>query len=246
MARIAFSSTGEEILGKLAGSIFQDSYGGYQVRGFYRPKNPQTQLQQLRRGDFRYLAAGWRNLSSPEQLTWINQAGTVPEALRLYIGSNINLNLIGLSIVSSYTAATTPATLPLVIVDCSDTVFTVQSSTLVTTVPAGQKLLLFATFDNSVSALFNNPSAYQPIIYFDEGTNFSSAVNIFSAWSAHYGLLRLNRHVCIKNVLIDKTNGSRGADVISCAISTPVVTDYLINSDGTFIIDSDGTFIVVI
>lgn len=243
MARVSFTSETEEILGRYAGSVFQDSYCGFQVRGLTTPRNPQTQLQQLRRGDFRYLSSAWRNLTSIQQSTWIAEAGTIPEALRLFIGSNINLNLIGQSIVYTFSAATTPGTLTLAINEVSDSTFIVQASGSPAIVPAGQTLLLYSTSDNSASALFNNPAAYQPITFYSAGSDFSSPVSIFAAWTAHYGLLRLDRHICIKTVLIDTTNGSRGGEVITCSMSAPPTTTYLINSDGTFIIDSDGTFI---
>lgn len=246
MARISFTSTAAEIVGRLAGSVFQDSNCGYQVRGLVTPRNPQTQLQQLRRGDFRYLSSGWRFLTSIEQGTWITEAGTIPEALRLFIGNNINLNLIGEDIVYTFVPGTTPGTFPLMITEVSDSTFFIQASTGTTIVPAGQQLLLYSTFDNSVSALFNNPAAYQPIAVFPAGIDFAGPIDVYTDWTAHYGVLRLNRHICIKTVLIDNSNGNRGGEEINCAMSAPPVTNYLINSDGTFIIDSDGTFIASI
>lgn len=246
MARISFTSETEEIVGRLAGSVFQDSYCGYQVRGISTPRNPQTQLQQLRRGDFRFLSSSWRNLTTTEQNTWIAEAGTVPEALRLFIGNNSNLLLIGQSIINSYSSSTSPGQMQTIITNVSDTVFTVAVTTGTNVVPAGTTLLLFATFDNSASALFNNPAAYQPIIYFPAGTSFAADVDIFSAWSSHYGVLRLNRNICIKSVLVNTTNGTRGAEFINCSISTPVIANDVIDSDGTFVIDSDGTFITAI
>lgn len=246
MARIAFSSEAEEINGKLAGSIFQDSYGGYQVRGIANPRNPQTIAQQLRRGDFRYLSAGWRLLTSTEQGTWIAKAGTVPEALRLYIGCNINLTLIGLSAISSYTADTLPGTFPVEITELTDSTFLFQAAGTPTTVPADQRLLLYATTDKLSSLIFNNPSNYQPITYYEAGTDLSVPVDIFTAWQNHYGIMRNTRRICIKAVLISKLNGDRGGDEINCAVSPFISTSDLIDSDGTYIIDSDGTFITAI
>ena len=42
MARIAFTSMVEEIIGKLAGSVFQDSYMGIQIRTRASPRNPSS------------------------------------------------------------------------------------------------------------------------------------------------------------------------------------------------------------
>ena len=219
MARIAFSSEAEEILGKVSGSVFQDSYGGFQVRGIGKPRNPQTQLQQLRRGDFRYLVAGWRNLTSTEQGTWITAAGTVPEALRLYTGSNINLNLISLSIISSYTSATLPVNFPIEITELTSLTFFIQAAGSPTAVPANQRLLIYATTDKLPTLIFNNPANYQPIIYFEAGTSLSSPTDIYSAWVSHYGVMRDIRRICVKAVLISKLNGDRGGEEIFCAVS---------------------------
>ena len=246
MARVSFNSETEEIIGKLAGSVFQDSYAGYQIRGWGKPKNPQTQLSQLRRGDFRFLAAGWRNLTSTEQGTWISAAGTVPEALRLYIGCNSNLILIGLSIINSYTAGTLPVNFPIEIVELTSLTFTFQASSTPIIVPANQRLLLYATSDKRPTLIFNNPSNYQPITFYNAGTDLSSPTDIYSAWTTHYGVMRDIRRICIKSVLISTINGDRGGDEFACATSPFVATSDLIDSDGTFIINSDGTFITAI
>lgn len=243
MARIQFYSEVEEILGRLAGSVFQDSYGGYQVRGLNTPRNPQTQLQQLRRGNFRFLAAGWRNLTTIEKQTWIDAAGTVPEALRLYIGNNINLILVGIPIISSYIPGITPGTFPLQIDSLDPTAFIIEAADEPTIVPDGQRLLLYATTDKFPTRLFNNPSEYQPIKFFLPGEDLATPTDVITAWTSKYGVLRLNRRICIKSVLIDESNGNRGEESIVCAISPYSQGCLIINSDGTFIADSDGTLV---
>jgi hypothetical protein len=244
MAKVALGSMIEEILGKRAGSVFQDSYGGYQVRGISNPKNPQTIMQQLRRGNFRYLSAGWRFLTSIEQLSWSSFAGSVPEGFRLFVGNNINLTLIEAAQVNTYIPATDPASFPLQINSLTTAEFIIQASTAVNIVPAGTSLLLFATTDRKPSNIFFNPSNYQPIKVFPPGTDLSTPGDIITEWSDHYGVLRADRYICIKSVIIDNSNGNRSADEIICAFSGIPATSDIIDSDGTFLIDSDGTFIL--
>lgn len=246
MARVAFSSEAEEILGKLAGSVFQDSYIGMQVRGLPRPKNPQTQLQQLRRGNFRLLASSWRFLTLTQQNTWSSYAGSIPEGLRLFIGNNINLILVGMTIINSYSASSLPVNFPIAIVELTITTFTFQASGTPTVVPANQRLLVYATSDKQPTLLFNNPSNYTPITFFNAGTDLSSPMDLFAAWTAHYGVMRNIRRVCIKTVLISTLNGDRGGEEFACATSPFIATSDVIDSDGTFVIDSDGTFITAI
>lgn len=229
MARIQFAAMVEEILGKLAGSVFQDSYLGTQIRGWSKPRNPQTQLSQLRRGDFRFLSSSWRFLTSLEKQTWIDFAGTVPEAFRLFIGRNINLILINEASITFYIPEDTPTGLPLSIVQVNNTVFTIIASTSVTVVPADCKLLLFATTDKFPTKIFDNPSQYEPIAVFDGGTDFSSPVDVVLSWQAKYGQMRENRRICIKTAVIDMFNGDRSEEFISCA-NTALIGDLLINS----------------
>lgn len=217
MARIQFAAMVEEILGKLAGSIFQDSYLGLQIRGWTKPRNPQTQLSQLRRGDFRFLSSSWRYLTSSQRETWIDAAGTIPEAFRKFIGNNINLILIEETITNNYIPGIVPDGLPLAIRLVNNSRFLVQADTIITTVPDGCKLLLFATTDKFPTQIFTNPSQYEPIAVFDEGTSFSTAVNVISSWHAHYGQMRDNRRVCIKTAVIDMINGNRSEEFFSCS-----------------------------
>lgn len=218
MARISFTSSTEEIIGKLGGNVFQDSYFGIQLRGLAKPRNPQTQLQQLRRGDFRFLSSSWRYLSAPDQATWITAAGTIPEALRLFIGNNINLILIGIDIISAYADDTAPPAFPLEIVQLSSSSFTIQASGMITVIPPGKRMLLYATGAKEPSKIFTNPSDYQPISFFDAGTDLSSPVEIVSDWIIKYGLLTEGNRICLKNVLIDFNNGNRGIEEIICSI----------------------------
>ena len=244
MARISFTSTTEEIIGRLAGSVFQDSYIGTQIRGLSKPRNPQTQLQQLRRGNFRFLSAGWRNLSPEQKSSWITQTGTVPSALRLYIGNNINLNLAGFSIVSEYIASDFPQPFPLSIIAVNSLVFLVSSASDTTTVPDGFQLLILATVDRPVTHIFTNPSEYQPITSFAAGTSFASGIDIIDSWSEHYGIMHEESRLCIKTALINIVNGTRGQEVVTCALTSVVVANYIVDQDGTMINDGTQNLIV--
>ena len=220
MARVQFNSESEEIVGKLAGSVFQDSYMGMQVRGLPKPRNPQTQLQQLRRGRFGYLSESWRSLSSAEKETWIDVAGTNPAALRYFIGNNINLTLIEVPAVTSYTEADKPNPFPLFIYSATTTSLLITAADEGSVVPAGFKLLVFATTDKQEPKEFTNPSEYSPVAYFDEGQSFYLPVDIIAQWRALYGQLRNARRICIKTALISKTNGNRADSEPSCALTS--------------------------
>ena len=195
MARVIFSALVESITGKLAGSVFQDSYQGYQIRTRVSPRNPQTDYQQLRRGEFAFLSQGWRYLSSTERQTWIDNAPSGMQALNFYLQSNINLVLIGLAPVATYAAASTPDAFALSIPVLDGVSFTVQASGTPDTVPADTSLLIQATYEKAPSKIFTNPSQYSPIVSFPAGTDLSSPIDIASDWIARYGQFTSDKRI---------------------------------------------------
>lgn len=244
MARVAFTSLIEEITGKLAGSVFQDSYGGFQIRTRVSPRNPQTNYQQLRRGEFGFISSLWRSLDAGERLSFVTAAGTLPAAQDLFIGSNVNLTLVNIPIISTYIPGSVPAAMSVQINSATSLELKIQATGLLTTVPAGTKLLIQATNTRFITGIFLNPSMFSPTIDFDEGTDLSTEINIISAWNSRYGVLNPGLRLCIKAALIDKINGTRGAETIFCINSlVPAVYD-ISDFNGDLLIDSDGTFIV--
>lgn len=246
MARISFTSSTEEIIGKYGGNVFQDSYFGIQLRGLTKPRNPQTQLQQLRRGDFGFLSASWRNLTSTEQATWISAAGTVQSALRLFIGSNVNLTIIEIPIITSYSAQATPVTFPVQIDSLSPVQFEISAASGTTVVPADCRLLIYSTPDDRPTDNYINPSQYTPIKWFDEGTDMSTMRDIIIQWFQQYGIMHLSRRICLKSVLINKLSGQRGAESIICGTTMFPLTDFLINYNGVYIAQSGGGYIIAV
>lgn len=244
MARISFTSSIAELVGKLAGSVFQYSYGGFQVHTRVVPSNPQTERQQLRRGWFGWFAENWRNLTAIEQGTFITAAGTVPEAFRLFIGANINLYLIDEPTVTTYISSTVPTTMAMDIDLLSPGNFDIIAAGTPSTVPAGTKLLILATAEKVLPKRFTNPSEYSPIVYFDEGTDLSTATSILTEWQALYGVLNGTDRICINSVLIDKSNGNRSADSIICQPPTTTETFYIIDNNGNPLVDANGDHVV--
>lgn len=243
MARISFTSEMAELVGKLAGSVFQYSYGGFQVHGRVVPANPQTERQQLRRGWFGWFAASWRNLTSLEQATFNTAAGSQPEGFRLFVGSNINLYLIGLPTLTSYVTSPAPASMALDIDALAPGQFDVIAAGSPAVVPVDSSLLLFATAEKVLPKRFTNPSEYSPIAVFPAGSDFTSAVSVLAEWQALYGILSGSERICINSVLISTLNGTRSADSIICKPPVNPITYYIADSTGDVLIDSDGTFI---
>lgn len=244
MARINFTALIESITGKLAGSVFQDSYMGFQIRTRVSPRNPQTYYQQLRRGEFAYITQTWRTLTAAQRQSWIDAASSPSGGLNLFIESNINLSLINENLLTSFVPAPTPTFMPLEIVSLGNSIFTVKASGITQQVPINTKLLLYATYEKAVTKIFTNPSQYSPIASFGVGADFSLPVSVAAPWINRYGQFTTNKRICIKSVLLSTLNGMRGLEAIFCANEAAPVTWFIIDADGTFLIDNDGTFIV--
>jgi len=217
MAKINFSALVDSIIGKLGGSVFQYSQGGWQVHVIGKPRNPQTNYQQLRRGNFGFLSSSWRNLTTIQRQTFIDNVPTGISALDFFIRTNVNLSLINEPTVTSFVPAAAPTDFPIDIIDVNPTQYNIKASGMTTVVPAGMKLLVYTTPTKAQTKIFTNPSEYSPIISIDEGTDLSTPLNIISAYNDRFGQLPGEMYLCNKTVLIDKANGQRGAESIVCS-----------------------------
>jgi hypothetical protein len=216
MARVSFSPLVEEIVGKLAGSVFQDSYGGMQIRTRVTPRNPQSKYQQLRRGEFGFLSASWRGLTSIERQTFIDNATSPGAALNLFLQANVNLTLVEEPTITTYVPSTDPGTMQIEFDTAEEGSLTVKATGSPLVVPAGTKLLLQVTYQKAPTKIFTNPSQYSPVISFDEGTDLTLPVSILTEWQARYGVMLPDKRFCLSSALIDKSNGHRGATLINC------------------------------
>lgn len=104
MALVNFTAVVASIDGKIAGSVFQRSNGGNQVRTKVSPRNPRTLRQQQGRQAIAWLSAQFGQLSSADQNTWIAVAGNYVAGMQLYIARNSLLSRCGLSMINAYVA----------------------------------------------------------------------------------------------------------------------------------------------
>ena len=222
MAKINYSILISDITGKLAGSVFQESFGGAQIRTRTSPRNPQTSYQQSRRGTFGYTSGGWRNLTPSQRQSFIDAAVTESEALNLFIATNVNLSLIGIPQVNTYVPAATPPLMEIDITYLDFETLEVQAAGLVTVVPSDTTLLITATKANAQTINFFNRSAYSIVIGFGAGFDLSTPANIMPQWNIRYGSMPASCRISIKSTLINHNNGGRSPDYVSTVNTTLV------------------------
>lgn len=244
MAVNTFYQLCEEILSLRAGSSFHDSYFGDQIRPINNSGSSVDYRTDLRKGKFSYLHNTWHGLTSAQRNSFITEAGTLPEALRLFLTVNINLIICLQPVITTFVPSGTPIAFPVLISTLDGTLFEVEAAGPVFVVPANHCLLLYATYEKQVAKVFTNPNNYTPIKVFNASKDLSLPTDIAAEWRAYFGQFTQNKRICIKSVLIDTTNGTSGNETIVCSTVSPIETYYIIDSDGTIIIDTDGTYVV--
>jgi len=237
MAKVSFTAAVASIVGKLAGSVFQYSYGGYQLHAKGKPRNPQTPYQQLRRGDFGFLSASWRSLTSVQRQTFIDNAPPGIQAINFFTAVNTNLALISAPQITSYVPTSTPADMPVEPLEVTNESYIIKASGATAIVPAGTALCIFSTYQKQPTKIFTNPSEYSPIATIGAGTDLSTGIDIYSEFIARFGQLTIGQYLCVKSALIDITNGNRTDTVPSCATITDmpkqIVYAAIISQSGT-------------
>lgn len=190
------------------------------MRSRVKPRNPRSALSQQRRNTFRIASTGWRELTAIQRQSFIDNAITPGAAFDLYIKSNINLSLIDLPFITTYTISAAPAAMPFDITSLNDSNFFIVPSSVIVLVPVDCSLLIYATKANSQSVSFTNDSSFSPVISFPAGTDLSAGVDIINEWESRFGEMPPAARVCIKPYVFNTINGSRSVASKVCSNTT--------------------------
>lgn len=220
MARVEFSAIISTITGKLSGSVFQLSYGGFQLRSRVVPRNPQVARQQAARMSLAFISATWRDLTQTERDSWINNAPSDVSGFNFYTQSNCNLALIGLPMVNSYTSVSTPGVFGLVITGVSHVTFNVAASGPTFVVPSSTVLLVTTSRPLSPALSFLPRSWLVHNSIFAAGVDLTVPTSILSDYFNAHGSIIANKKIYLSACLIDSISGQRGASTTVHAIST--------------------------
>lgn len=219
MAKVLFTAVVADMRNKLNGTVFsKNRYGAY-TRTKVTPVNPQTAAQQLVRNRFGGRSSAWRTLNDAQRQTWIDGAPQFPifdifgnqkilSGQALYEQLNLNRELIGESPMGSCPAPQSVGNVVLdsITADVSSEQLMLNSSTA--TVPSGFTCVVEAT------------PVYSPGIYFVknkyrfvqllEATGGFNGQNIYTAWSALFGLLVDDQKVSVRVKFINNYTGQAG------------------------------------
>jgi hypothetical protein len=137
MAKVIFTAAVADIRGKLAGSVFQRSFGGQQLRTKVSPGNPRTAAQSNLRVNMSSLSTSWGELTPAERTSWYNGAGGTPFGFNMYVKRNQVLFLAGLPLISTFVRGKPPLNLTQAVNGTIDVPFSVPILVNVDGPPSG-------------------------------------------------------------------------------------------------------------
>lgn len=210
-----------EIRGKIASTVFARNRGGAIIRNRIKGTNRRSTLQTNVRQRLSALASEWRGLTELQRGSWNNASPQFPTqdnlgqqifltGEQLFIRSNANLILIG---EAQITDAPIPTSFPAI--TASFTVLTDAAITVGFTpdpVPAGFKLVIFATAGVSAGRSFVNENQFRFMLAVAPAG--ASPADIEAVYTAVFGTLSVTGlKVSVKAFLVEITSGLAGIPV---------------------------------
>lgn len=210
--------------GKAGGTVFSKSRSGAYARNKVTPVNRRTNAQQARRSILALFAQNWRALSESQRNTWNTAASngytatnifgdTIKRSgIGLYVGLNINLNLVGESPLTEAPVQGSVAS-PLAFAPAAaagaNTIFmncTFDGATDV--VPANTHIVVLSS--GPVSAGINFVSSKLRVIGYLDPADDTGTLNVNADYEAIFGATVAGQKIFFAVVAINATTGQAG------------------------------------
>lgn len=216
MAKVNLTSLLDSLVGRLSGSVFQQSLSGLQLRSLPLPRNPRSSFQQQQRQQFRYYVALWRALTDAQRSSWNDNAPPGTSGFNNFASSQLVLNSSALPEQLEYSAAAPPTPLALAITTIGNSGMTVAAPSAPAIVPTGSSLTFYCSAVHPPS--INNPptNAYSPIKTFPAGTDVGSLQSIFLEYTSRYGPIPDTGRLCWFSRSVANINGLTQDTPIAC------------------------------
>lgn len=222
MAKIIFSGLVDSMAGKIAGSVIQNSYGGYQLRTRVTPRNPQVIKQQTSRNALAAPSAAWRALSDSDRTSWRDAATPAVKGFHLFVSSNKNIQLLTLPALTTYVDNPYPDAMTLELYDATWPHLIVSINGLAGSVPADTSIIVAATRQKQPGCLFFSPTSYIPILEIEAGLSLAAPYELNASYGSVISSLQENMTVGVEISLISTINGLRSEKTrISALVTAP-------------------------
>lgn len=232
MTKVKYSALVSEMRNKLNGSVMsKNRYGNY-IRNKVTPVNPQTSYQLEQRSNLASLSAGWRSLTQQQRESWSNAARDQPRTdifgdskiltgQALYVSANLNLLASGSAAIESPAPVIDVPLFGISLLQVQVTgsipdefIFTIAP----TTVPAGFKLIVYATPALSAGIEF----AKNRFRYLGTFVPSGGQIDFTAAWQGRFGDANEGTKVFVRVALVSTTSGQLGLPYQAQAVVTAV------------------------
>lgn len=221
--KVLWGSLAVDGSGKLGGHVYAKNRGGNYVRTKSTPINPQSTSQLDVRNSFTGISQAWRALTAAQQVAWNSAVANfkstnvfgqlkTPSGSNLFMRLNRNLHTIGVSIISDPPAPTTtlaPASITPAAAAGAAT-FTVAFTA--TPVPAGYKMVIRATAQQSPGKTFLK-NQYRVLM--TVAAAGASPTNIEAAYVAKFGALVAGNKIGVSIAFYNMTTGLKSLNLSS-------------------------------
>ena len=224
MAKLKFGMVVTGASGKLGGHVFARNRGGAYARSKVTPVNPQTVYQQGARTTLSNFSQAWRGLTQAERDAW-NAAVTDyartdifgdlrnPTGKNLYTLLNINLDLIGISPISSPLQPTAIGSYS--ITGVSIAVGTSQFDVSFVGSHNNQRVLIEATDPLSAGVSFFK-NRFRVIS--DIAGNAGSPADFWADYTARFGVPPVGSRIAVRMTPVSSITGQKGVPVFSATV----------------------------
>jgi hypothetical protein len=215
MAKVILSSLLTDLSGKLAGSVFQNTVGGLQLRTKVSPRNGRTNRQQFTRSKWSFASLSWLILTPTQIASWNDNAPATTTGVSFFLSVNSMIALTGNPLLKLYSPATDVPILTPTFDNLSTSKIIIGPSTTAAVLPANTYLNVFITKPLSSGTTFISPSEYVYLLSLPPGTATDSPVDITAEYLAKYPDIQTGQVVGLGFYTVNASNGVNSGRLVS-------------------------------
>jgi hypothetical protein len=220
MAKVVLSGLITSLSGKLAGSVFQKTVGGLQVRTKVSPRNPRTARQQMRRSEWSFAALSWLTFNAAEIASWNDNAPPLSSGVAFFLETNAKIQTAGQPLLRTYTPGTVTATAAANFNTLTAGSIILNDLSLLQKIQDNEFLNIFMTRNLPGSTTFLSPSDYVLIETLPPFTSTDAPVDVTVAYSLRFPSLGSGERVGLRFYIVNVATGVSSLTQITSDISS--------------------------
>lgn len=207
MAIVQLSSLLTNITGSLAGSVFQNTWYGLQLRTRVRGRNEPSLRKQRTRQQLSYLSRNWRNLTFLQQRSWMRETDNARIGKMHYIGANQLIQYAGQPILNlNDSGGEFDAAIP-AINSLTSAEFLITIGNTYAILPADNYMNIYVTKQLPSQSTFIGKYQYLYLLSLPPATDLTATIDIFAQYSAEFNAPAVGKLIGLAATLIDVANG---------------------------------------